>query len=179
MTFDLSYIIDITVIQKEFSVLSGLFQDICIPYLLTVEDKSKKLIEAEQIEMKDKYNRFELKTYHLTKITQLFMSKTDFTLVNKNEKFINHIDTDLYEAVRIFETLDADNQLQHKKVRNAQVAYFMLARLLNNMIKMHNDSLSGNELTFLHNIPDPQYYEITDIKKFFSSFIIDLRVQLP
>jgi hypothetical protein len=162
--------IGISVIQKEFSELSDLFQDICIPYLLLVEDKMEKLIEVEQVEMKDKYEQFKLKTNLLAKIILSLMSKSDFILVEKDTKFINHIDVDLYEAIRIFEDIDADNQLQSGIVRNAQAAYLMLARLLNTMMKMYNDSYQNNQFPLLHNIPDPQFYEIIDIKKIFSYF---------
>jgi len=170
---------DIATIQKVFSELSDLFQDICIPYLIQIKGIGEKLTEAEQVELKDKYEQFKLKIKLLTKITQSFMQKSSSILIDENDGFINHIDTDLYEAVRIFETLDAENQLKSDKIRNAYAAYIMLARLLNTMIKTHNDSNSTNTLPYLHNIPDPQFYENVNEREFFKNFALDLNEKLP
>jgi hypothetical protein len=144
---------------KEFSELSGLFQDICIPFLLIAVDDNgnEKLVESETISLNCKYEQFMLKIRQLVKIAQPFLMKTKTPLLDEN--FINHIDADLYEDVRIFEEINDDDRLQIEKVQSAYSALIMLARLLNTCIKMHNDSNPANKLNLLHNIPDPQFFE--------------------
>jgi len=145
---------------KEFSELSELFQDICIPYLLIAvdEDGKEKHDESVTSVLNDKYEQFMLKTKQSIEIIQSFLmrSKTPFL----DENIINHIDVDLYEAVRIFEEINGNSRLHVEKIQSAFSALIMLARLLNTSIKMYNDSNPVNKLNLLHNIPNPQFYEI-------------------
>jgi len=147
--------------HKEFSELSELFQDICIPFLMIAvdEDGNEKLGESETISLNDKYEQFMLKTKRLVKIAHSFLKKSETLLVDEN--IVNRIDAYLYEDVRIFEEINNDNHLQIEKVQSAHSALIMLARLINTCIKMHNDSNPAYKLNLLHNIPDPQFLEIT------------------
>jgi len=167
-----------SIVQKKFSELSELFQEFCIPYLFIKvdEDDKEKLDEAETVVLKDKYEQFKVKIKQLVKIMQSFMVKSQTPLLSEN--LVNHMDADLYEAVRIFEELDLENRQQLEKIRSAHAAFIMLARLLNTSIKAYNEANPTHKLEQLHNIPNPQFYESANTRLFFSNFIKDLE-KLP
>jgi hypothetical protein len=168
---------DFSVIQDKFSELAELFQDICIPYLITSVDEKghQKLIESEIIEVNEKYEQFKIKINQFIEIIQVFFMKSNFVLSDNCKKFTNHIDTDLYEAVKIFESINKDNQLQIEKIKKSYSAFIILARLINTSIKMYNDFNPNNKLDQLHNIPNHQFYEVTDINQFITEFTFDLK----
>jgi hypothetical protein len=153
---------DISIIQSKFTELSELFQELCIPFLLTNIDENgiEKLNESEKVELDDKYEQFKVKIKSLARLTQAFFIKSKNPLLDHN--FVNQIDSNLYEAINIFENLDKTNQLQIGKIQNAYSAFIMLARLLNTSIKFYNNNYPSNKIAQLHNIPDPQFYEIND-----------------
>jgi hypothetical protein len=170
--------IDNSIIQSKFVELSELFQELCIPYLLTNIDENRieKFDESEKVELEGKYEQFKLEISILDFIIHIFFVKPKKSIIDCN--FVNHVDSYLYEAIKIFENIDKTNHLQIEKIQNAYSAFIMLARLLNTFIKLYNDNCIFNTIAQLHNIPDPQFYEINDMDRFFSNFQLEINKQL-
>jgi hypothetical protein len=163
------------IIQNKFTELSELFQDLCTPYLLiTIDEKGvEKFTEPEKIELDDKYNQFKLKIKELICLVKTFLLKSDNSILLDNG-FVNHIDVDIYEAIKIFEHLNKTNELRIGKIQNAYSAFTMVGRLFNTSIKIYNDNHNSNKIEQLHNIPDPQFYEINN-----GSVVTDLISEAP
>jgi len=163
-------------IQALFYDVSDTIQDIFIPYLL--ESKDLKLTESEKVELSNKNEDIKVKLNKLVKFIARLLIRSSKNDIAINPQFVNHIDHDLYETVRIFEDLDKDNEERLNDISNTYSAYIMGARLLNTALYNYKVSHSNTSITLLHNIPDPQIYEIDDVRSFLVSFIKDLNTYL-
>jgi hypothetical protein len=167
-------IYNISSVLDNFKELSAIIVDFCIANLAyEVDEKDTiKLIEAEVVELKNKYEEFKYKLKTNINLVGSFLRKIDSILIDND--FVNRVDREIYEATKYFDDMNKETTLQMDQIQAMYSAFIMLSRFLNTALDTYNKSHTENKLPLLHNISDPQTYEITDLNEFLKTFIKDV-----